>query len=99
MRKHPRVISGGKTINMADLEADWLVMLQHRHYNLFFLGFAIILPTLLPSILWGEALSTAYFVTGRRIQLNSDFHVGNKIDKVLVTIHLTLNKSDMFDIL
>ena len=69
MRKHPRVISGGKTINMADLEADWLVMLQHRHYNLFFLGFAIILPTLLPCILWGEALSTAYFVTGRRIQL------------------------------
>ena len=82
---------------MADLEADWLVMLQHRHYNIFFLGFAIILPTIIPCILWGEALSTAYFVTGRRIQLNSDFHVGNKIDKVVVIIDPILNKYDMFD--
>ena len=51
MRKHPRVISGGKTINMTDLEADPLVMFQHRHYGLFFFLFAIFLPTLIPCIL------------------------------------------------
>ena len=68
VRKHPRVISGGKTINMTDLEADPLVMFQHRNYNVFFLVFAIILPTVIPSILWGESVITSYFVTGRIIQ-------------------------------
>ena len=53
---------------MADLEADPLVMFQHHHYNVFFLVFAIIFPTIIPSILWGESVITSYFVTGRIIQ-------------------------------
>merc|ERR1712156_726359 len=32
VRKHPAVMKAGKTINMSDLEADPLLMFQHRNY-------------------------------------------------------------------
>ena len=63
VRKHPKVISAGKTINMTDLASDSLIMFQHNHYMLCFLSSAFILPTLIPA-LWGESLVTAYFIAG-----------------------------------
>jgi len=63
VRKHPRVISAGRNINLDDLASDKLVMFQHRHYLAFFLVFAFILPTIIPNILWGESLFTAYFIS------------------------------------
>merc|ERR1712126_109686 len=62
VRKHPSVAKAGKSINMSDLESDSLVMFQHKHYMSFFLGIGFILPTLLPNLLWGETLATAYFM-------------------------------------
>jgi len=62
VRKHPSVMKAGKTISMTDLEQDSLVMFQHRHYIPCFLLAAFILPTFLPTILWGEDLTTAYFM-------------------------------------
>jgi len=61
VRKHPRVTSAGKTINMADLEADSLVMFQHHHYMVWFTTCAFIFPSIVPT-LWGESLVTAYFI-------------------------------------
>lgn len=62
VRKHPKVISAGKTINMTDLASDSLIMFQHKHYMLCFLSSAFILPTLIPALAWGESLVTAYFI-------------------------------------
>ena len=52
----------GQTINMSDLEQDSMVMFQHKHYIPCFLLAGFILPTLLPHLLWGEHLFTAYFM-------------------------------------
>ena len=64
VRKHPRVISAGKKINLSDLATDKLIMFQHRHYFAFFLSCSFIIPTIVPNLLWGESLSTAYFISG-----------------------------------
>ena len=47
---------------MSDLEADPLVMFQHKHYLPCFLLAGFVLPTLLPHLVWGESLATAYFM-------------------------------------
>ena len=62
VRKHPEVIRAGKTINLADLENDPIVMFQHKHYIPCFLVACFLLPTLIPHLFWGELLSTAYFM-------------------------------------
>jgi len=62
VRKHPAVKKAGQTIDMSDLESDPLVMFQHKNYMSCFWTIGFILPTLLPSILWGESLTTAYFM-------------------------------------
>ena len=46
---------------MTDLEADPLVMLQHRHYLKCFVVAAFLLPSLVPT-LWGEDITNAYFI-------------------------------------
>jgi len=61
-KKHPQVIKSGKTIDMSDLEADPIVMFQHRHYIPCMLITCFVLPTVLPNLMWGESLTTAYFV-------------------------------------
>ena len=55
-------MKAGKTINMSDLEADSMLMFQHRNYMLCFLTAGFILPTLIPNLLWGESLANAYFM-------------------------------------
>lgn len=62
VKKHPQVIKSGKTIDMSDLEADPLVMFQHRHYIPCMLITCFIIPTVLPYMMWNESLTTAYFV-------------------------------------
>jgi len=62
VRKHPAVMKAGKTINMSDLEADSLLMFQHRHYLKCFLMAGFVLPTIIPNLLWGESLTNAYFM-------------------------------------
>jgi len=62
VRKHPAVIREGKTINMSDLETDPIVMFQHKHYIPCFLAAAFIIPTIIPTLCWGESLTTAYFM-------------------------------------
>lgn len=60
-RKHPAVISKGKTIDMSDMEADWLVMFQKEHYKVLYALFAILLPSLVPVIFWKETFFNAFF--------------------------------------
>ena len=63
MRKHPKVISGGKTINMEDLERDSLVMIQHKYYLTFFFTFAFIIPSTVPALFWMESIKVGFFIS------------------------------------
>merc|ERR1739838_511261 len=87
VRKHPEVIRAGNTINMSDLESDKIVMFQHNYYIPSFLICGFVIPTVLPYLLWGECLYTAYFMAICRYVIvlhiawlvNSAAHVfGNK---------------------
>jgi len=62
VRKHPAVMRAGQKIDLSDLEADPVVMFQHRHYMKCFLLAAFVLPTVIPNLFWGESLTTAYFL-------------------------------------
>ncbi|GJQ69109.1 hypothetical protein Trydic_g6273 [Trypoxylus dichotomus] len=53
-RKHPAVITKGKTIDMSDLEADFIVMFQKFFYKPLYLLFALALPVTIPVWLWEE---------------------------------------------
>nr|CAD7425197.1 unnamed protein product [Timema monikensis] len=61
MRKHPDVIAKGNTIDLFDLESDFLVMMQKRWYNFFYVILAVILP-IGPPMAFGESLSNSIFV-------------------------------------
>ncbi|KAL1509459.1 hypothetical protein ABEB36_004190 [Hypothenemus hampei] len=60
-RKHPAVISKGKTIDMSDMKADWLVMFQKKYYKILYTIFAILLPSAVPVYFWGESWYNAFF--------------------------------------
>ena len=62
VRKHPEVIRKGSKINLADLEADPIVMFQHRHYIPFMVLGCFVIPSLIPYLCWNESLWTAYVI-------------------------------------
>lgn len=62
-RKHPAVICKGKTIDMSDLEADRLVMLQKTYYNPLYLIFAIAIPVAIPVLFWDETYINSFFIS------------------------------------
>uniref|UniRef100_A0A6P7GRF6 (11Z)-hexadec-11-enoyl-CoA conjugase-like n=1 Tax=Diabrotica virgifera virgifera TaxID=50390 RepID=A0A6P7GRF6_DIAVI len=71
MRRHPDVISKGKTIDLSDITSDRLVMLQKKYYNPTAPLLALGLPTFIPYYFWGEILSVSFFVTIVRVVLSS----------------------------
>ncbi|XP_072392429.1 (11Z)-hexadec-11-enoyl-CoA conjugase-like [Diabrotica undecimpunctata] len=72
VRKHPDVISKGKTIDLSDIEGDRLVMLQKKYYNPIAPLVAMVLPTFIPYYFWGETLSISFLVNVLRLLLG--FH-------------------------
>ncbi|XP_069000716.1 stearoyl-CoA desaturase b isoform X2 [Embiotoca jacksoni] len=64
VRKHPDVIEKGRKLEMSDLKADNVVMLQRRHYKLSVVVFCFVIPMMVPWYFWGESLVVAYFVPG-----------------------------------
>lgn len=61
-KKHPDVIRKGKTIDMSDISSDPVARIQHKFYLplVFFIwGFV---PTLIPTLLWGENKWEAFFL-------------------------------------
>ena len=61
-RKHPDVKAKGKLTDLSDLEADPIVMFQHRHYYACMFPLCFILPTLIPYLYWKETLFNSFFV-------------------------------------
>lgn len=63
-KKHPAVMSKGKTIDCSDILADPLVRFQRRHYLKLVALFTFILPTLLARFGWNESWITSFVVCG-----------------------------------
>ncbi|XP_054266123.1 acyl-CoA Delta-9 desaturase-like [Macrosteles quadrilineatus] len=60
VRKHKDVIVRGKTVDMTDLEKDWVVVWQRRLYLLLLPICCFALPTWIPMHFWGESFWTAW---------------------------------------
>jgi len=61
VRKHPDVISKGRKLDLSDLVADPVVMIQKRFYLPGVALFCFTLPAVIPHLFWGESLINAYF--------------------------------------
>lgn len=61
-RKHPDVITKGKTVDLSDLQADPVLMFQRKYYLPLMLVSCFILPTIIPWYYWGETIHNSYFV-------------------------------------
>ncbi|XP_033886890.3 stearoyl-CoA desaturase b isoform X1 [Acipenser ruthenus] len=64
VRKHPDVIEKGKTLELADLKADKVVMFQRKYYKPSVLIMCFMVPMMVPWFLWGESLWVGYFIPG-----------------------------------
>ncbi|EDV29761.1 Acyl-CoA desaturase [Trichoplax sp. H2] len=62
VRKHPEVLAKGKNINLQDLYNDRIVMFQHRYYRLTLFLFWLLIPMMVPVLLWNESYSNSFFV-------------------------------------
>ncbi|XP_031334185.1 acyl-CoA desaturase-like isoform X2 [Photinus pyralis] len=62
-KKHPAVISKGKTIDLSDLEADSLVMFQKTFYKSLYAIFAMALPIAAPIYFWNETYLNSLFIS------------------------------------
>jgi len=61
VRKHPDVINKGAFINMADMEADPIVMFQKKYYAGFFTFMTGVL-TAVPCLFWSESFTNSFFI-------------------------------------
>lgn len=59
-KKHPDVKEKGKLIDMSDLEANPFVMFQHRHFWWMSALFTVLVPTMIPVLLWQERFWTSF---------------------------------------
>lgn len=64
VKKHPEVKDKGKKIDLGDLYADPLLVIQKKYYVPFVLFFFLLVPTLIPWYFWNETIWNAYFVAG-----------------------------------
>ncbi|XP_028822335.1 acyl-CoA desaturase [Denticeps clupeoides] len=62
VRKHPDVIEKGSKLDLADLKADKVVMLQRRFYKPSVLLMCFFTPMFVPWYFWGESVWVSYFV-------------------------------------
>jgi len=63
VKKHPDVIAKGAKIDLDDLHRDPVVMFQHKHYIPMTIVACVVLPTVIPHILWNDSLFVAYNVS------------------------------------
>lgn len=64
VKKDPKVIEAGKKVDVKDLKADWVVMLQERLNPFCQLFFCFFVPAALCRFGWGESWGLAVLVPG-----------------------------------
>lgn len=47
---------------MSDLEADYYIMFQHKYYLRLMLTVSVVIPTLVPWLVFGETFATSFFL-------------------------------------
>ncbi|XP_034934930.1 acyl-CoA Delta(11) desaturase-like [Chelonus insularis] len=70
VRKHPDVIKKGKTVDMSDLEQDFVVVWQRRLYLILMPIFCFLIPTWIPIYFWNEKPLYAWYATVFRYTLS-----------------------------
>ncbi|KAK6629878.1 hypothetical protein RUM43_003699 [Polyplax serrata] len=70
VRKHPDVKSKGKSVDMTDLENDFIVTLQKRTYLVAMPLICFLMPTYVPYYFWNENFWTAWYCTIFRYTLS-----------------------------
>jgi len=63
IRKHKDVIEKGKTVDMSDLEANPIVMFQHKYYYFLVVLGTFVMPTFVPWYFWNESLYFSFVAT------------------------------------
>ncbi|XP_023224093.1 stearoyl-CoA desaturase 5-like isoform X2 [Centruroides sculpturatus] len=61
-KKHPDVLTKGKTVDLSDLLADPVVRFQRKFYIPLSIVFGFLISTFIPYRFWNEELITAFFV-------------------------------------
>ncbi|PRD34015.1 UNVERIFIED_CONTAM: Stearoyl-CoA desaturase 5 [Trichonephila clavipes] len=61
-KKHPDVITKGKTIYLDDLWADPIVRFHRKFYIPMIMFFCFYLPTMIPAWCWGESAWNSFFI-------------------------------------
>mmetsp|Transcript_17566 Transcript_17566/g.33413 ORF Transcript_17566/g.33413 Transcript_17566/m.33413 type:complete len:316 (-) Transcript_17566:119-1066(-) len=64
VKKHPDVIKAGRELDLSDLEADWIVMIQEKLDPWFNLFMCFVFPALVGTYGWGEDFWTGFYVAG-----------------------------------
>ena len=62
MKKHPNVLIKGRSVDMSDLKRDPVIQFQVRYYLPLAVLINVVMPTMVPYLLWGEDLATAFFI-------------------------------------
>uniref|UniRef100_A0A1B0CZP4 Fatty acid desaturase domain-containing protein n=1 Tax=Phlebotomus papatasi TaxID=29031 RepID=A0A1B0CZP4_PHLPP len=79
-KKHPKVIEIGKGIDMSDIEADSWIMFQKKYFLLIYSLISIVVPTIIPILLWNEDPIRSFivcYVTRTTIGLNFTWFVNS----------------------
>ncbi|XP_055706991.1 acyl-CoA Delta-9 desaturase-like [Phlebotomus papatasi] len=79
-KKHPKVIEIGKGIDMSDIEADSWIMFQKKYLIPIYGLVSIVIPTIIPVMLWNEDLIKSFlvcYVTRTVIVLNCTWCVNS----------------------
>uniref|UniRef100_T1J1E2 Protein kinase domain-containing protein n=1 Tax=Strigamia maritima TaxID=126957 RepID=T1J1E2_STRMM len=61
-RKHPDVLSKGRSVDMSDLLADPVIRFQKAFYLPLVLLMCFLVPMFVPKFLWNESLEISFFV-------------------------------------
>uniref|UniRef100_A0A0V0GDS0 Putative fatty acid desaturase n=1 Tax=Triatoma dimidiata TaxID=72491 RepID=A0A0V0GDS0_TRIDM len=64
VRKHADVKAKGKSVDMSDMEKDWVVMFQKKYYMIVMPLFCFIMPTIIPIYFWNEGVWNAWYIAG-----------------------------------
>lgn len=70
VRKHPEVLSRGKTIKMDDIAADPVVRFQRAFYKPLTMLCTFYLPALIPYYCWNENFYVAFYISAFRYALS-----------------------------
>ncbi|XP_050392754.1 stearoyl-CoA desaturase 5 isoform X2 [Patella vulgata] len=62
VRKHPEVKNKGKTVDLSDLYADPVCVVQRKIYRPAVILLSFVLPAVIPYYCWGESLWNAFYL-------------------------------------